>query len=79
MTKLLGMSRRIRIPRVKASRRLGVRVPGGVRVSLPLADAAPVPTIICGHFGHELPAGWACPPGCKLVHPCFEAFVKVMP
>lgn len=78
--KLLGMSRRIRVPRVKASRRLGIRAPGGIKVPIiPGAVARPAAGPMCANFGRELPAGVACPPGCKLASSCFQAFVKVMP
>jgi hypothetical protein len=73
MSKLLGSSRRIRIPRVKASRKLGAGARG---VRGQVADA--VRPAVCPDFGRELQPGRICPADCKLRAACYRAYVKAM-
>ncbi len=72
MGRMLGSSKRIHIPRVRAAKRLRTGV------KQPFSDAIRL-TVQCAHYGRELPAGWKCPPGCKVAGACYDALVRLMP
>jgi len=76
MSKLLKSSRRIRVPRIKISSRLGAGT-RGLRGAVPQADAVR-PAVACKFFGKEIPADHKCPADCKLRAACYAAYVKAM-